>query len=180
MRPRHLATDNADQFDAHAHMFDHIKINDENSNVCILNNNPFITANIITEAFSNFQKYLGKRLVLDSLEVPGDYLYFRQVYFKDSHMYMRFKKEFVDSKINRQEAIKSFVSINNIRFGKPSFLTSYEAFKNQVINFGFIPVFLPKMNNFDLDDLDDWAIAEAVMKHIKESKKDNERNKKDN
>ena len=78
------------------------------------------------------------------------------------------------------QGIKSFVSINNIRFGKPSFLTSYEAFKNQVINFGFIPVFLPKINNFDLDDLDDWAIAEAVMKHIKESKKDNERNKKDN
>ena len=53
-----------------------------------------------------------------------------------------------------------------MRWGKPSILSDYQKYKEYIIKNGAIPVFLPKENNFDLDDKSDWLIAEAVFKSL--------------
>jgi hypothetical protein len=53
-----------------------------------------------------------------------------------------------------------------MRWGKPSFMTSYERYKNEIVKNGILPIPLPKTNNFDLDDMEDWKIAEAVFERL--------------
>ena len=70
------------------------------------------------------------------------------------------------SGINRQGYKPTFTTINNMRWGKPSYMTSYENYKKEIINNGVLPIPLPKTRNFDIDDQDDWCIAEAVYKGL--------------
>jgi len=163
LRPREFATDISDQFEAHDHMFNFIGVDDSNSIVCNLNNNPFITSSIIKDSYNLYSKFRYQYLVLDSIKVSGDYIYYRQFEYKDEKMYPLFKEKLINSKINRQDNEITFSAINNIRWGKPSELNSYLAFTKTIGLKGFIPFWLPKLNNFDLDDKDDWFIAESVM-----------------
>ena len=42
LRPKKLALSKSDQFDTHSYIFKQLNFNDQNSVVCVLNNNPFI------------------------------------------------------------------------------------------------------------------------------------------
>ena len=103
---------------------------------------------------------------MDSIEVGGDYLHFRQLYEKDGLLFFRFSKDMQESGINRQSYSKSFTSISNMRWGKPSVMSNYNLYKNEIIGHGILPIPLPKTHNFDLDDMDDWQIAEAVFNKL--------------
>ena len=70
------------------------------------------------------------------------------------------------SGINRQSYLQSYTTINNMRWGKPSFMTNYDLYKNEIINNGILPIPLPKIKNFDIDDLQDWEIAEAIFEKL--------------
>ena len=50
-----------------------------------------------------------------------------------------------------------------MRWGKPSFMTNYEHYKNEIVNNGILPFTLPKTNNFDLDDIEDWKLLEKLF-----------------
>ena len=53
--------------------------------------------------------------------------------------------------------------VNNMRWVKPSVMIDYNIYKNEIIQNGSLPISLPKTRNFDLDDMDNLKIAEAVF-----------------
>ena len=59
------------------------------------------------------------------------------------------------AKINRQNHKPAYATINNLRWGKPSWMKDYEIYKEEIINNGCVPINLPKTRNFDLDDVND-------------------------
>ncbi len=166
LRPAELATDTANQFDTHAYIFNKLMIRDGTHFVCNLNNNPFISSEIIRAGYEKAKSNGFNRVVLDTFRLGGDYLYFRQCFQVGDRMRCQFPRDFSASQINRQTVGPTYTAINNMRWGKPSHLYSYENFKNEIVINGFLDVELPKMRNFDLDDLDDWDIAEAVMMQL--------------
>lgn len=166
LRPIYLAQDDSDQFDTHKYIFEKLNIKDDTHRVCILNNNPFIDSSLIKESYEKAIEYDFKYVVLDSVTVGGDYVYYRQCFAENDLLFLHFPKTMLESKINRQTISPLYTSINNIRWGKPSVLNSYENYKREIFYNGFVPVWLPKTRNFDLDDQEDWEIAEAVFNKI--------------
>ena len=163
LRPAHLAQDTSDQFDTHSYIFDLLGIRDETHRVCILTNNPFIDSGLIRAGFQKAASIDFSRLVLDTVPVGGDYLHFRQCYLDEDVLRFCFPRLMIDSQINRQASGRIYTTMNNMRWAKPTPLRSYEAYKQEVVRNGISPVCLPKLRNFDLDDLEDWRIAEAVF-----------------
>ena len=93
---------------------------------------------------------------------------FRQNNFLKKNQKIKFldKKRFINLKLNRQDLNNYYTYIFNIRWGRPSDLSSYKIFKkNLTINgYGFE---LSKLENFDIDDKVDWKIATSVFKSLK-------------
>jgi pseudaminic acid cytidylyltransferase len=166
LRPAHLAQDKSDQFDTHKYIFELLNITDETHRVCNLTNNPFIDAKIIEDGYKASISVDFEHVVLDSVKVDGDYVCYRQCFQRDKMLHFSYPESMLDSGINRQAISPVFTSINNTRWAKPSVLASYENYKANIVSNGFIPIWLPKIRNFDLDDFEDWIIAESVFKAI--------------
>jgi CMP-N-acetylneuraminic acid synthetase len=166
LRPKILATDNSDVFDTHKYIFSKLNYTDENSYICVLNNNPFINSSFIKTSFQISKKNKYNCVVLDSQKIKSDSLYYRQMKKKKNRLIPIFPKEFSKSKINRQFDNNFFSTINNIRWGRPSVLSNYNTYKKFIIRNGIFPIFLPKIKNFDLDDLEDWKIAETIFNNF--------------
>jgi len=167
MRPAELAQDSSDQFDAHKHAFEVLNITDDTHQVCNLTNNPFINSDLIQKSYRVAVKNNFSKIVADAIKIEGDYAYFRQCIEVDSVLRINFVQDFMRSGINRQSVGDMYATINNIRWAKPSVLSSYDNYKRSVVNNGIDPIWLPKTRNFDLDDKDDWLIAEAVFDNVK-------------
>ena len=163
LRPDHLAADESDVFDTHEFVFNQLNIQDDTHAVCILTNNPFIDSSLISEGYNIAESKQFSVIALDAIEVGGDSLYFFQCYEKKGLLYFYFPDDLKESEINRQSYSPTFTTINNMRWGKPSFMISYEKYKNEIIQNGILPIPLKKTRNFDLDDTEDWLIAEAVF-----------------
>ncbi len=166
LRPSYLATDESDVFDTHDYVFKQLNITDESHVVCILTNNPFIDSKLIKRGYDIGYSKKFKIIALDSIEVGGDYMYFRQLYNQNGVLKFHFSEDMKKSKINRQTYLPTFTTINNMRWGKPSFMINYEKYKDEIIHNGILPISLPKTRNFDLDDQEDWLIAEAVFENL--------------
>lgn len=167
LRPSELAQDKSDQFDTHRYVFETLDITDDTHRVCILTNNPFIDATLIKEGYKAAENSGFEKVVLDSIKVSGDYLYYRQCFEHEGELRFMFQKDMLESKINRQAQAPLFTTINNTRWAKPSVLKSYDAYKQDIILNGIVPIELPKLRNVDIDDQDDWIIAEALFSKIK-------------
>jgi N-acylneuraminate cytidylyltransferase len=172
LRPKKLATSLSNQFDTHKHVFKKLNINDQNSIVCVVNNNPFINKDILRKSFKIFKnnKFLG--IVIDQAKVQGDYLWWKQCLSDKFSFKYIFKNQFLKSKLNRQQLKDTYVGIFNIRWSEPKYLFSYNAFKKQLLRSNNKGVILKKIDNFDIDDLEDWYIAETVFnrRYIKKTK----------
>ena len=166
LRPDHLATDQSDVFDTHKYIFNELKIEDNTHVVCILTNNPFIDSSIIKKGYDIANSKEFSVIALDTVEVGGDSLYFRQLYEKKGLLHFHFPDEMKKSGINRQSNSPVFTTINNMRWGKPSVLSNYETYKNEIVNNGILPIPLSKSRNFDLDDMEDWKIGEAIFEKL--------------
>ena len=164
LRPKNLSKSNSNQFETHKYIFRKLKIDDNNSIVCVFNNNPFITAEKIKESFQIYKKHKFKGLVTDAALVDGDYIAWKQCARKKKNINYIFKSKFLNLKLNRQSLNKFYVNIFNLRWGKPSYLASFLSYKKQLLQKNNKNVFLSKLENFDLDDLHDWKIAELVHK----------------
>ena len=76
----------------------------------------------------------------------------------------------MELKINRQQLKDYYSFIFNIRWGLPSNLSNYKSFKKNLSNNGH-GFELSKLENFDIDDLEDWKIASIIFKSLKNVKK---------
>jgi len=164
LRPSRLAQDKSDQFDTHKYIFDLLGYNDNEHRVCVITNNPLIDAKILKSGYNAAKESCFERIVLDTVTVPGDYIFFRQCFSHKGLLRFYFPKDMMGSEINRQSLDPAFATINNMRWGKPSYLQDYGNYKKEVIKNGIVPVKLPKLRNIDIDDMDDWRMAEAVFK----------------
>jgi len=168
LRPKFLSTDKSNQFDTHKYIFNKLAINDHNSYICILNNNPFINSFYLRKSLKIYKSYPDD-IVADCIKVEGDYLAFKQFYLSDKKIKFINKSKFKTFNINRQSLDNYFVGIFNIRWGKTEYLSDFDIFKNKIINNGLKPIYLKKKHNFDLDDIEDWLIAESVFKYLQYS-----------
>jgi CMP-N-acetylneuraminic acid synthetase len=171
LRPEHLAKDDSDQFDTHQYIFEKLNITDETHSVCVLNNNPFINEEIIRNGVELAGKNNFQRLIVDAIKVEGDYVFWKQNFLEDGSLKLHYPDLYQNSQMNRQTIKASFTNIFNIKLAKPSLLSSFAVFKQEVISSGVIPCWLPKTRNFDIDDIDDWNIAEAVFNGLFKDKK---------
>ena len=80
LRPKNLAKSNSDQFETHKFIFKKLNINDENSVVCVLNNNSFIKSNLIKKSYKIFKSFNYNKIVSDYCKVDGDYIAFKQFF----------------------------------------------------------------------------------------------------
>ena len=167
LRPKHLSGDSSDQFETHKYIFKKLNFNSHNSIICILNNNPFIDFKLLRKSFNIFKKYKFNKIVTDCAKVSGDYIFFKQFFFKNHLSNYVNKSIFLGSKINRQSLASLYVNIFNIRWAKPDILSNYDLFKkNLLIKKNHMPIFLNKLQNFDIDDLEDWKIAETIFSRL--------------
>tara|TARA_B100001063_G_scaffold217736_1_gene220622 strand:+ start:231 stop:971 length:741 start_codon:yes stop_codon:yes gene_type:complete len=165
LRPKNLAKSNSDQFNTHEYIFKKLNINDKNSVVCVLNNNPFIGSKLIRKSYKIFKNFNYKKIVADYSKVDGDYIAFKQFFISNKKIEFIDKKKFINLKLNRQDLKDFYTFIFNIRWGRPSDLISYKNFKKNLSKNGH-GVKLSKLENFDIDDMSDWKIAESVFKSI--------------
>ena len=166
LRPKKLAQGNSNQFDTHKYIFKKLDINDKNSVVCVLNNNPFIDSNLIKKSYKIFRKYNFKKIIADYTKVSGDYIAFKQFCISNKKIRFINKEKFFNLKLNRQDLKSFYTFIFNIRWGIPSDLVDYKFFKKKLSNSGY-GVEISKLENFDIDDMDDWKIAESIFKSLK-------------
>lgn len=167
LRPEHLARDDSDQFDTHSHIFSQLSITDKTHRVCILVNNPLINVRLIKESYSKAFSQKFHKIVVDCVPVEDDFVFYRQCY-ESGNGELRFQFPFamLNSGINRQTIAPTYTSMNNLRWAKPSILSSYQVYKNEIVNNGFIPVWLPLLRNFELHDEETWRLAEIVFKEL--------------
>ena len=166
LRPKKLATSTSNQFDTHKYIFKKLDINDKNSIVCILNNNPFINSKLIKNSYKIFKKFNYKKIIADYSKVDGDYIAFKQFFIYKKKFEFINKEKFFSLKLNRQQLKKFYTFIFNIRWGKPSVLTEYEIFKKNLLS-NANGIEISKLENFDIDDMQDWKIAVSVFKSLK-------------
>ena len=166
LRPKKLAKSTSNQFDTHKYIFKKLDINDKNSVVCILNNNPFINSKLIKNSYKIFKKFNYKKIIADYCKVDGDYIAFKQFFINRKKFEFINKEKFFNLKLNRQQLKKFYTFIFNIRWGKPSVLTEYEIFKKNLLNNGN-GIEISKLENFDIDDMQDWKIAISVFKSLR-------------
>lgn len=169
LRPKNLAKAHSDQFDTHKFIFEKLNIRNENSVVCVLNNNPFIKPKLIIKSYELFKKFKYKKIVSDYCNVDGDYIALKQFFITNKKFKFLNEKKFINLKLNRQELKSFYTYIFNIRWGRPSELSNYKTFKKNLIKNG-TGIKLSKLENFDIDDLEDWKIALSVFKILKNDK----------
>ena len=163
LRPSYLAKDDSDQFETHAYVFDKLDINDENSRVVILVNNPFLSSGLIKLMVDKAKKIDYEKLVIPVIETRHPYYF--QYKLKNQICYPLFKKEFIKMPINRQDREPMYFPFFLGCIGKPSMLDSWDNYKFHMTN-GFLPVKISKKTAIDIDDKEDWEIAQAVYSAI--------------
>ncbi len=166
LRPKKLARSNSDQFDTHNYVFKKMNINDNNSVICVLNNNPFINSKIIKKSYKAFKKFKFERIVSDYCKVDGDYIASKQFTITGKKFKFLNKKNYLKLRPNRQQLKNFYTYIFNIRWGRPSDLINYKNFKKNLLKNGY-GIEISKLENFDIDDMDDWKIASSVFKSLK-------------
>ena len=108
LRPKKLAKSDSNQFETHQYIFRKLKIEDNNSIVCVFNNNPFITAEKIKESFQIFKKNKFKGLVRCCFSRRR--LYSGSSVKNREKLNYIFKRKFFNLKLNRQ-TLKNFMLI---------------------------------------------------------------------
>jgi len=166
LRPKKLAKDNSDVFETHKYFFKKNNINDSNSIVCIINNNPFIFSKIIKKSFLIFKKNKYKFIVMLARDVDIDQIFYRQFFLKDSLLFPMFKKQLIKSRINRNKKIKIMSNIGDLRWGKPSQLKNFREFNNIISKKGFNFLKINDQNYQDLNTIEDWRIAQNKFINI--------------
>ena len=165
LRPKSLAGDKSDVFETHKYFFKKMNINDNNSLICIINNNPFIDSKMIEKSFKIFKKNNYKSIVMAAIKVSSDQIFFRQMKKKKNSLYPVFSKKLINSGINRKN-YNSYFNTGDIRWGKPSWLTNYKTFNKILSKKGFSYLEIDETEYQDLNNLHDWKDALEKFKNI--------------
>jgi CMP-N-acetylneuraminic acid synthetase len=160
LRPSYLARDDSDQFETHNYLFNKLNLTDDNSRVFILVNNPYLSIDLIQRMAKKAREFNYERLVTTAVQTRHPYYF--QFRCENEICVPQFKDVYLKTPINRQDREIVYFPFFLGCVGKPSMLRSWKAYKKEMAR-GFIPVVLNKKEAFDLDDEEDWQIAEVIF-----------------
>jgi CMP-N-acetylneuraminic acid synthetase len=160
LRPKYLAKSNSDVFETHSYFFKKFNINNTNSLVCIINNNPFIGHQLIKKTFIKYANSNYKKITMCVIKVDKDQIFFRQFFRKRNTLYPIFPKDLISSKVNRQQIEEFYFNIGDLRWASPSSLSSYKSFNKSISKKGFVYVEINKEKYNDINLPEDWSKAE--------------------
>jgi CMP-N-acetylneuraminic acid synthetase len=160
LRPKYLAADDSDQFDTHAHVFKTQNLSNSNCSVAILVNTPFLSSHLIKMMVKRAKKLKFEKLV--TTVIPTRHPYYFQCELVNSLCFPMFKSKYFKTPINRQKRSVLYFPFFLGCVGLPSMLNSWKAYKAEMLK-GFSPVVLNKKEAFDIDDEDDWSIAQKLI-----------------
>ena len=163
LRPKRLSKDNSDVFETHKYIFKKLSLTDYNSNICIVNNSPFLRSDYFSETFKLFKKYNYTKVVLLAKKVDKDQIYFKQSTQKKNFLFPKFKKGLIQSKINRQELPNYFYNLGDLRWGKTKMLSSFKNFNKQMSK-GYLFKEISDYAHIDINNITDWKFAQKVFK----------------
>ena len=164
LRPKNLSTDNSDVFDTHKYFFKKNNINDSNSLVCIVNNNPFILPSLIKKTYNKFCNFNYKFITMCALKIESDKSYYRQSKIKQNKLFPILKDFLIKSKIGRQNHPELFYNTGDLRWGKPSHLNNFRKFNIEISNNGFKFMLIKEDRYQDINTLKDWKLAEKKFR----------------
>ena len=118
------------------------------------------------KSYKIFKSFNYKRIIVDYTKVDGVYIAFKQFGIDGNKIQFINPEKFLNLKLNRQELKEFYVFIHNIRWGLPSYLSNYEVFKKKLLKNGY-GIKLSKLENFDIDDKEDWIVANNIFKLLK-------------
>ena len=166
LRPKYLATSTADVFDTHKYIFEKFKIHDKTHIVCCINNNPFIKKNHFVDTFKLFKKSGFKKTVMLAKKIDKENIFFRQSQKKKNTLYPIFRKNLINSQINRQSHSESYVNIGDLRWAKITTLSKYKNFNIEICKNGFSFLEVKNSEYLDLNTYKDWKLALNNFKKI--------------
>ena len=163
LRPKNLSKAKSNVFDTHKYIFNKLNINDKNSIVCIINNNPFIKENLIKKTFEIYKKNKYKFITTLALKTSTDQLYFKQ--FKNVHgrLIPLFKKDIIKSPINsNQIKNRTFYNLGEVRWAKTNLLSSFEFYNKDLIKNGNKFTLINENKYIDIHNIHDLRHAEKL------------------
>ena len=163
LRPKSLSSSSSNVFDVHKYIFKKMGLNDKNSTVCVINNNPFITAEMIKKTYKKYFEFKEKYIVHLAHQVTSDQIYYRQCMNKKETLVYLFKKDLIMSKINRQKIKKIYVNLGEIRWGKLKYLENFKKYNENLSKIGNKFVLINKENYVDLNSMKDFEIAKSLF-----------------
>ena len=164
LRPKSLSSSTSNVFDVHKYIFKKMDLSDANSTVCVINNNPFITARMIKKTYKKYLEFREKYIVHLAHQVTSDQIYYRQCKNKKGTLVHLFKKDLIKSKINRHEINKIYINLGEIRWGKLKYLENFNKYNENISKIGNKFILINKENYIDLNSMKDFENAKNLFK----------------
>jgi CMP-N,N'-diacetyllegionaminic acid synthase len=164
LRPKYLSTGQSNVFDTHKFVFKKMDLNDDNSIVCIVNNNPFIKSEMIKKTYKKFIQFNKKFIVHLAHEIDSDQIFYRQCKNKKGILKYLFKNELIKSKINRNQIEKIYINLGEIRWAKINYLSSFKKYKDNLAEKGNKFILIDRKRYIDLNTIDDFNNAKNLFR----------------
>jgi CMP-N,N'-diacetyllegionaminic acid synthase len=163
LRPNKLATDKSNVFETHKYEFKKRNINDQNSLACVVNNNPFISSDMIKKTFYLYKKNNFKYIVHLAKEINYDQIFYRQCFKKNNKLIHHFKKKLINSKINRNQITKAFFNLGDIRWAKINLLSNFVLYNKNIAKHGNLFFPINKFKYIDINNYEDLKNAKKIF-----------------
>jgi len=167
LRPAHLATADAVQYDTHRYLFDLLGLHDGNCRLFNPLNNPFVTAGMVRNALQIADSCSWRCVVRDARRIERDDAWFSQLYqHPDGTLRHRFPEDFLAGPQNRQQETRiAYLCHGRFVACRPSVISSYPGYKRHVVANGILPCWWPAdAPDLDLHEPADWPLAEAMFR----------------
>ena len=164
LRPKKLAKKNSNVFDAHNYIFKKLLINDNNSHVCIVNNNPFINPKLIKKTFKIYKKFKFKYITTLARPTSTDEVYYRQFKNVNGKIKPLFKKKLINSKINSNQTEKTYYNLGEIRWASIKLLSSFRKYNEELSRKGNKFYLIDRDDYYDIHTQKDLKLSETLYK----------------
>lgn len=151
-RPEELARDDTTTLSVLIDLIS--KINEKYDAVMVLQpTSPFRTLKHINEAINIFKKDYESDSLVSVIKVPHNFLYEKQMKLENNYL--------IGNKniLSRQNYIDEFYARN----GAAIYISKIKNLKKSILGNKVKPFLMNKIDSIDIDDYEDWEIAESIM-----------------
>lgn len=164
LRPKYLSTSKSNVFDTHRYIFNKMNLNDNNSIVCVINNSPFIKSQIIKKTFKEYKKNKENFIVHLAREIDYDQIFYRQCKKINGKLKHLYKRELINSKINRAQIEKIYFNLGEIRWAKIKYLSNFKRYNKYLAKKGNKFILINSKKYIDLNTMNDFNEAKKIFR----------------